>query len=89
MALRFTEEYRAEVGSSSASEAFASRLVDTDISNSPMNPVLHIQAGRKSASVTVNQPVKQTSVSNLQPHIMISMHLRCCPSFYIIIINYR
>ncbi len=72
MALRFTEEYRAEVGSSSASEAFASRLVDTDISNSPMNPVLHIQAGRKSASVTVNQPVKQqTSVSNLQPHIMI------------------
>ncbi len=56
MALRFTEEYRAEVDSSSASEAFASRLVDTDI---PMNPVLHIQAGRKSASVTVNQPVEQ------------------------------
>ncbi len=68
MALRFTEEYRAR--------ALLQRrlrpdwLIQTYLI-SPMNPVLHIQAGRKSASVTVNQPVKQTSVSNLQPHIMI------------------
>ncbi len=50
-ALRFTEEYRA-VGC--GSEAFASRLVDTlvdtDISNSPLNPTISSYPGRNEIS---------------------------------------